>query len=220
MTHPRPHFVSRRRSTRLRPTLLCPLALLTFGCVTINLYFPEAEIRDAAEQIVEEVRPDIGETEGAYLPTHGSAPGFALFPTAYAAEKKLKTDSTNAVVKRILAALKKRFAKLIPYFRRGALGEGYDGYLALRDYKSLNLKEQRDVKALLAAENKDRKNLYAEIAKLNGVEKSRIKDVASIFGEKWREKCKPGWWIEPKKKKWEKKKKEKKKKNSGKEKES
>ena len=213
MTHSRPQCRAQQRSKRFRPTLLCPLTLLTFGCVTINLYFPEAEIRDAAEQIVEEVRPEIGESAEAYLPARGAGQKFALFRTAYAAEaKKLKTDTTSAVVKRILAALKKRFQKLVPYFRLGAIGEGHNGYLALRDYKSLNLKKQRDVKALLAAENKDRKNLYIEIARLNGVEKSRIKDVGKIFGEKWQEKCKPGWWIEVKKKKWEKKKKKKKKK--------
>ena len=196
---------SKLRRAGVGPTIIGPLVLLAFGCVTINLNFPEAEIREAADRIVEEVRPDISESENACRPSASAS----FFRTAYAAEKKKKldADTTSPVVKRILATLKKRFKKLILYFRKGAIGEAYTGYLVLRDFKALSLKEQRDVKALVAAENKDRKNLYTEIAKLNGVKAAQLKQIAEIFSEKWQEKCEPGWWIQKKKKKkkWEKK---------------
>ena len=46
---------ARRRSPR-RFRRWQPIALLLIGCVTINVYFPEAEVKNLSEQIEEEVR--------------------------------------------------------------------------------------------------------------------------------------------------------------------
>jgi len=49
----------------------------------------------------------------------------------------------------------------------------------------LGLKEIRDLKALVGAENKDRETLYAEVAKALVIDSSQINKVAEIFAEEW-----------------------------------
>ncbi len=55
------------------------------------------------------------------------------------------------------------------------------------DDKDLNLKEKRDLKNLVEAENKDRKRLYAEVAKALDIDPSQTEKVAKIFADKWQE---------------------------------
>ena len=48
-------------------TLKCVSASLAFvfllSCITVNIYFPEAEVKKVAEEIVDEIRKDEGEKE-------------------------------------------------------------------------------------------------------------------------------------------------------------
>jgi len=48
-------------------TLKCVSASLVFlfffSCITVNIYFPEAEVKKVAEEIVDEIRKDEGEKE-------------------------------------------------------------------------------------------------------------------------------------------------------------
>ena len=84
--------------------------------------------------------------------------------------------------------------------------------MALRESKDLDRRESRDVRLLLKEENKDRKQLYGEVAKASSLEVKMIPRIGQLFSVKWQKKCKPGWWIQDKKGKWSKKKPEKKKK--------
>lgn len=212
------------------------LAPLLAGCVTINVYFPEKELREAAEQIVNEVRPDVvssapGEPPPAEQAPSGAAPRsaepsggaaektssglFELFRprVAHAEEKekepkdepKIRLNVETPVVKKIKETLKKRYPKLVPFYEKGAAGEAADGYLAERDTAALGLKEKRDLQALLKEENDDRRNLYAEIAKANGIDDSHVPAIGKLFSEEWKKKCKPGWWVEVEKGRWERK---------------
>jgi uncharacterized protein YdbL (DUF1318 family) len=241
------------------------------GCVTVNVYFPVAELKNAAEEIVNEVRPEsvsepapepradstpggaagsgegqkdadakplrgavrrrleradaLGERRGTgvlaafavALPSLATAAaaddgGQAKDGKAAAGDKKVELEVSTPVIKKIREALKKRYPRLLPYYEKGAIGEGHDGYLALRDAEALNLKEKREVQTLVLEENADRKNLYTQIARENKIDDARVKDIGLLFSEEWRKKSKVGWWIEPVKGKWEKKKPEEKKK--------
>ncbi len=208
------------------------------ACITINLYFPVAELREAAAEIVNEARPDVvsappdaherrsnapeGGAQGGSPPgekkTSGAILSIFRLSTAHAEErkeekkdaKKIQLNITTPVIKKIRETLKARYPKLLPFYEKGAVGEGADGHLALRDTDGLGLKEKRDVQALLKEENEDRKNLYTQIARGNAIEDSRVPDIGKLFSEEWQRKSKAGWWIEKEKGKWEKKGKEKK----------
>lgn len=211
-----------------------------YGCITVNVYFPEKQLQEAAEEIVDEVRPesredalvpaaDVGEKleEARLRPggplrfagrSEGGFPWLALVghPAALAEEEgpakgtdekiKIKLKVNTPRIQAIKKSLKKRYAKLLPFYKRGALGEANTGYLVARDTKSLNRKETRDVKLLLRAEKQDRQELYTEIAKQNSIDKSLIPRIGKLFSAEWQKKCKTGWWIQDKKGKWAKKK--------------
>ena len=49
----------------------------------------------------------------------------------------------------------------------------------------LGLKEQRDLRSLLDAENRDRQVLYQEVAKALKIEASQIDRIAQIFAKEW-----------------------------------
>ena len=204
------------------------LALLLAGCVTVHLYFPEAEIRSAAEEIVNEARPD--GIEGAEAPPREADPGkgraetgedadtlrlrrsirLAAFRAEEEPKKKVEIDISSPVIKRIRESLKKRYPKLFPWYEKGVYGEGRDGYIALRSVEGLTLKEKKEIQTLLADENADRKNLYTEIARENEIDAERIADIGLLFSEEWQKKSRSGWWIEAEKGKWVRKPEEKK----------
>jgi uncharacterized protein YdbL (DUF1318 family) len=51
--------------------------------------------------------------------------------------------------------------------------------------EGLGLKDKRDVKALADAENKDRRQLYQEVARALEIDKSNMSRVAEIFAVEW-----------------------------------
>ena len=71
------------------------------------------------------------------------------------------------------------------FYQQGILNEGSDGYLSVGDTGGLNLKEKRDLKGLVDAENSDRKTLYAEVAKALNIDPGQIDKVAEIFAKEW-----------------------------------
>jgi uncharacterized protein YdbL (DUF1318 family) len=119
--------------------------------------------------------------------------------------KKPRIDITTPKIQKIKETLKKRYAQLLPFYTKGAIGEARSGYLALRDTAGLDLKEKRDADALLKAENDDRKNLYVEIAAANTIKPEDVDRIAGIFSEEWQKNARPGTWIEPEKDRWVKK---------------
>ena len=74
-----------------------------------------------------------------------------------------------------------------PHYQKGALKEGNNGYVSLGNMTGLGLKDKRDLKRLVDAENKDRKRLYEEVAKALKIDPSLTNRVAETFAEKWQE---------------------------------
>lgn len=208
---------SRHNASRIfSPGFLSAFLVVVVGCINISIYFPEAEVREAAKEIVDEVRPAITVPEGKSevdLKTSGAI--WSLFrpraayaeatPEVNGEDKKVDLEINSAVIKKIKATLKARYPRLLPFYDRGAIGENKDGYLALKDTEALPLKEKRDIQALLKDENDDRKSLYTEIVKSNAIEVEYVARVGQLFSQEWQKKSKPGWWIETGEGKWEKK---------------
>jgi uncharacterized protein YdbL (DUF1318 family) len=191
------------------------LTLLVAGCVTINIYFPAAEAKEAAEQIVEDIlksapaRPEGQPTgPGAEPPAgEGKRPGTQgartyrlqaslldlLVPAARAAQPDFSVDSPE--IRRIQASLKQRYPALQPHFRSGAVGLTQDGLVAVRDAGAVPLRDKARIDQLVRAENADRQRLYQAIASANG-RPEWAADVQRVFAQTWIEKAESGWWYQ------------------------
>ena len=163
------------------------LASLTlFACVTINIYFPAEKVESAAEDIVNDIRgikPPLEKLESSIHQKIANTILSAASPaSAWAAEE---TTVSNPTIRALREKMKARFSLLTPYYQKGALKEGENGYLSVADAASLNLKEKRDLNSLVDAENKDRTTLYGEVAKALKIEPSQIEKIAEIFAKEW-----------------------------------
>jgi len=81
--------------------------------------------------------------------------------------------------------MKARYAKMRPYYAKGMLKEENSGYVSLGNPAGLGLKEKRDLNSLVSAENKDRQQLYLEIAKALKIDPSQVNRIAEIFAKEW-----------------------------------
>ncbi len=120
---------------------------LLASCVslTVNVYFPTTEIKQAAEEIEKRVRTGQG-TEGleqeVFLPTEIPARrsmyriclSFGA-QTACAAENDINIDLKNPIILNVIKQRTKRYKEIEPEMKSGLLGEGMDGYLAIRETK-------------------------------------------------------------------------------------
>lgn len=185
-----------------------PFAAVLTACVTINVYFPAAEAKEAAKEFVEKV---IGDQPQQAAPA-GNHGGMALRggPTAgdgfdplvligigqaraqSAPDITIKTPAIQAIQSRMEA----RFdATLRAGFDAGALGFSSDGLVVVRDASKLDLKDRVAINQAVADDNRDRKAVYREVAVANGHPEweSQIRDV---FAKQWIASARSGWWYQ------------------------
>ena len=184
------------RKKALKLTLVGCILLFFFSCLTINIYFPEAEVKKTADEIVEKVRKSDKEEEKE------KKESFSLMPLAYAQEE---TKVTNPKIRALEQSLGERFPKLEPFFNGGNIGETSDGFIQVRDESALSLQQKAMLRNLVKDENDDRKSLYAEVAAAMDIDPKQINRIQKIFADKWIEKAKAGWWIQKENGEWVKK---------------
>ncbi|MBL7181025.1 MAG: DUF1318 domain-containing protein [Pseudomonadota bacterium] len=156
------------------------------ACVTINIYFPAEKVESVAGDIVNDIRGKKPPQKGDQSQNHeGLFQGirFALAPASAWADDV--TTVSNPTIRALKEKMKARFQELKPYYQKGALNEGDDGYLSVADTGGLNLKEKRDLNGLVDAENSDRGTLYAEVAKALKIDPGQINRIAEIFAKEW-----------------------------------
>jgi len=180
--------------------------LLTLACVTVNVYFPAAEVQQAADKIVGEVRGEQPQSTTEPQPQSmlkRELQNF-LFPQqeAYA---QPNIDITTPNIRALKASLKESFKDLRPLFDKGVIGETNDGRVDIRSTEGLNLQEKAKVNRLVKAENSDREALYVEIAKANDLPPADVPKIAEIFANSWRKDANKGWWIQKDNGEWVKK---------------
>ena len=172
-------------------------ALLVSACVTINVYFPAAEAREAARQFVEDV---IDEPGSQPPPSDG---GMALrfdpwmllgIAPAHAQAKPDITIETPAI-QALKSKMEARFATLRPHFDSGALGFTSDGLVVVRDAAKLELRERVSVNQAVADDNRDRRAVYREIAVANGHPEWESQ-IRSVFSQQWIASARSGWWYQ------------------------
>jgi len=169
------------------------------ACVTVNIYFPAAEVRQAAEEIVKDVRGQESSQDPADTGA-GEPQSFLNFiGTAYAQQE---LAISNATIRQIKARMKARYAQLAPFLKQGVIGESAKGLLVIRDTGSINLKARAEVKRMVSAENSDRTALYSAVSKALNITSSELARVQKIFAKEWQKTAPKGTWIEPESGKW------------------
>ena len=185
-------------------------ALLT-ACVTINVYFPAAEAKEAAKEFVEKVIGDDAK-DVQIKPADGGGMALSLpaasellarvdllsvigIGTAHAQSQPDITIKTPAI-QAIQARMAQRFdAQLRAGFDAGALGFAADGTIVVRDASKLALKDRVAVNQAVADDNRDRKAVYREVAVANGHPEWEGQ-IREVFAKQWVASARAGWWYQ------------------------
>lgn len=194
-----------------KPLLITGIAVLLFtlACVTVNVYFPAAEVQSAADKIVGEVRgtqSSATESESAAKESMLRRSLRAIVPFEQCAYAQADINITTPNIRALKEKMKERFKNLLPLYEQGVIGETNDGLLSIRSVDGLGLKEKAEAKKLVEAENADREALYGEIIKANDTLGSAdLPEVKGLFANSWRKDAKKGWWIQDDDGKWKQK---------------
>jgi len=180
--------------------------VFVLACITVNIYFPEATVKQAAAEIVDEIRKTDVEKKAPeaalQMPVLRESSSFSFVPAAFAQEE---TTVSTPAIRALKDAMKNRFPSLKPYFDAGNIGESNKGMLEVRDEAGLNLQAKAALRNLVKDENGDRTKLYAEVAKALKIEASQIEKIQKIFAVEWAKSAAAGWWVQQEDGTWAKK---------------
>ncbi len=211
---------------RLVRTLVALAAVVVVGCVTINVYFPEAEIKDLSKQIEDAVQKQAD--KNAQQKTAAPEPGAATTPTppptppptpekspgapapraslldglfgitpAFAAEAVPAPEVTSPAIRKIIDSRAARVADINKYKTAGVIGDNNKALLEVRNLDALpDLKARADVQKLVRAENADREELFKEMAVAKGVDLSQLPKIREAYAGTLRDNARPGDWIQ------------------------
>ncbi len=185
--------------------LLTTLLVAMVGCVTINVYFPEAAAQKAADQFIGTVLdsnapvPAPQKDQPPAPAKDGNQPSAMLLdlliPAAYAADTpniRIQTATTEAIHDR----MRQRFHDtLAPLFNSGAVGFTKDGLVAVRDAAKVPMDQRAAVNAAVADENRDRDALYREVANANNHPEWETQ-IRATFAKGWIERARAGWYYQ------------------------
>jgi hypothetical protein len=181
------------------------LVAIVAACVTINVYFPEAAAVEAADRIIDKVRGEDQEGGANLLtPAQDSADTRVLLALAHIvanlvisdanAQGAVDFDKPSPQKQALENSLAQRYPALKPFFDSGAIGVTDSGLIEIRDRGLVPLKDRNSVVQLVAAQNNDWNDLYAEIARLNGHPEWQD-DVRRTFAKRWIAKADKGWYY-------------------------
>ncbi|GAB2611587.1 YdbL family probable chaperone protein [Novilysobacter erysipheiresistens] len=187
-------------------------AVLVTACVTINVYFPAAEAREAARQFVDKV---IGEEPQPSTPVEeGDGGPSAMLDSASLRQLASRVDlyalvgigSAHAqspditiktpAIQAIQARMAARFdSALRAGFDAGALGFASDGTIVVRDASKLELRDRVKIQQAVAEDNRDRNAVYREVAVANGHPEWESQ-IRQVFAKQWIASARSGWWYQ------------------------
>jgi uncharacterized protein YdbL (DUF1318 family) len=195
-------------------------ALTLSACVTINVYFPAAEAKEAAKVFVEKVLEEAdapkreGGQDGGGMALHAQPAAFrfaslelprpdvsgfdplALIGIGTAQAQSPDFNIQTPAIAAIQSRMEQRFdSQLRAHFDSGALGFTEDGLVVVRDAAAIPLKDRVPVNNAVADENRDRKAVYREIAVANGHPEWEGQ-IRSVFAKQWVSSARSGWWYQ------------------------
>ena len=186
------------------PLLLVAMAisaLLLSACLTINVYFPAAETREAAREFVENVigeeglqeSPPMVDPQGALQPRSGLGERvlgfFVATAHAQSADINIRTPAILAIQNRMAERFR---SQLQAHFDSGALGLTNEGLVVVRNAGAIPLNARVAVNQAVADDNRDRNAVYREIAVANGHPEWEGQ-IREIFARQWVESARGGW---------------------------
>ena len=185
----------------LKRMILAATAACLVGCVTINIYFPEAAAQQAADRIIDEVRgaadaasPDTSAVfeaaDGILIAAAGAVLDWLVPPAAAAADFDVQSPASRALEQ----SLKARYPAIKPFLDSGAVGLTAGGLLDIRDRNAVPLADRNRVRQLVTDQNTDWEALYREIARING-HPEWIDKIRKTFADRWVAKASPGWYY-------------------------
>lgn len=202
--------------------LLGATALL--ACVTINVYFPEAAVKDLSEKIEDAVAREAeaagepaatdsttseGEQTAWLRPWTSRLVAAALYvtaPRAWAQEEDVAApEISNPAIRKIIASRGKRVAELAKFKASGVIGENNKALLEIRNLSALPLRERASLQKLAKAENEDRLQMFKEIAAATGADLGQVPQIQTTYAATLRAKAKAGEWIQMADGTWKKK---------------
>jgi uncharacterized protein YdbL (DUF1318 family) len=180
---------------------LVSLAIALVGCVTINVYFPEAAAQKAADQFIGNVINDATPAKPSpqNQPPASHPPSAMLLdllvPSAQAADVpdiRIQTSASEAISARMRSRFQGPLGALLD---SGAVGFARDGMVAMRDAAKVPLSQRAQASAIVADENHDRGALYREVASANGHPEWQPQ-IQSTFAKGWIDRAKSGWYVQ------------------------
>jgi uncharacterized protein YdbL (DUF1318 family) len=103
-------------------------------------------------------------------------------------------SSTDQQLRQVLDSMRKRYPSLSAYKADKSIGENRRGYVEERPSPRMSdAKYAKAVRAVIAAENADRGRLYQIRAQMDG---TSVETMAIAYAKVWRDKARPGEWIE------------------------
>lgn len=198
----------------IRLSSMLGVLLFVAACVTINVYFPSAEAARAADQIIRDVygeqealpgtvpqsEPSSQAPPAQMQPVWVSVLEWMVYPVQAAANINIQTPA----IRSIRASMEQRFKKLKPFYENGSVGMTNNGHIAVRDLNQVALKDRKKASGLVAEENRDRTELYREIARANGHPEWEA-DIRATFASRWISNAPAGWWYQNASGDWNKK---------------
>ncbi len=188
-------------------------AAVLAACITINVYFPEAAVKELSQQIEDEVQKTAaGEATPIAEPTptpvaqsDGGASESLLScilslgaTTAYAAQDQVAApEITNPAIRKIIDSRAARLDAVNALKAEGVIGESNQALLVIRNLDAIQgLKERADAQKLVKDENADREQLFKEIAAAKNVDLAQLPQIQATYAETLREMAHPGDWIQ------------------------
>ncbi len=188
--------------------------LVSCAVITVNIYFPEKDVKEAYKSLEKELmKPETEQKKPEAKPE--SSLRFEFVPSAYAQEAGL-ADRISEIIKKMPDVVNayKQMGERLPAIDRlrdsGVVGEGKDGMLAMRE----GVLSPADRK-FVDQENENRKTVIRGMAKaivrINRVPENEanlnqvMPQATDQFASIRRDSAKKGWWIQDTSGNWVKK---------------
>lgn len=185
------------RMNKMLFLLVAAAALVETGCFSVSVV---VSLPERAAQTLEEMERKVRQDDGdvSFIGTTDDS------TTIYAGSPAIRFINKNR---------KARFKKLKPLFASGAIGEGNNANLQLKDVQNISADDKKAAEKLVKEENDDRENLLKEICKSNDDVRQLMKKDAKDFAEYirglycdvLRKLAEAGWYFQTKEGLWLKK---------------